>query len=733
MVRRVAVNDALARALGHVEELRSQVAAQCKNVYVLNRLHQPEVASLDDALGRWDALVATLSTATAAAAAASGSGSGGVAGAASPATGPVSFDEYLALSSTVDGTHAWSVEADMQLAELLSKLAFQKNKHPMNLSMLDVQRGVQLVRDQPTHLLCAIAADRIVARAAILREANLIFYHTLPLMTLETPEERTLLEVFGTDSVIDVVGSDLPPPPTPQRSTLSRLQDLYREVGANAVDASDLWSSTIGHTPREVLWKPASLAKRWRSLRRLLFTQTKQGFWESVLDATTTPTPLPADEYEDPREIKTIKINRIQATTSKLSTIHSATERLKQSVFGQLHKELRSWSNAAFRRSYVGKGHGGQKRAFKVKFVGEGVNDYGGPYRAVFEQVVDELCCDSLAVGGTRPVDRCLLPLLIPSINRVSSAGSNQDKFLLMSAAPQGSSQDIMSFFGKLIGLSTRHHFNMALDLSALVWRPLVRLPVSLAHLETVDNFAARNVQQVSALGLRLEADAAAGRVAGDFAPDEWTDLSFVAFLPDGSRLPLIPGGENIAVNVSNWRDYVQLMERTRLQESAPMFSAFREGIASVLPVELFPLFTANELEHLLCGNRVVDIDLIRRCTEYEDLDPNAPLVQQFWEVLQEMTDEDKTSFLRFVWARSRMPSSAKDLAMHFKLQRLQGLSAQQTDSYLPHAQTCFFSLALPTYSSKEILRDKLLYAIKNSPNMDADVRLHTAEGWGDS
>ncbi|KAF0753248.1 hypothetical protein AaE_005776, partial [Aphanomyces astaci] len=44
-----------------------------------------------------------------------------------------------------------------------------------------------------------------------------------------------------------------------------------------------------------------------------------------------------------------------------------------------------------FRRAYTGKGHGGQKRAFKVKFLGEGVNDYGGPYRAVFEQIVDEL------------------------------------------------------------------------------------------------------------------------------------------------------------------------------------------------------------------------------------------------------------------------------------------------------------------------------------------------------
>ncbi|KAF0712348.1 hypothetical protein AaE_012048, partial [Aphanomyces astaci] len=56
-----------------------------------------------------------------------------------------------------------------------------------------------------------------------------------------------------------------------------------------------------------------------------------------------------------------------------------------------------------------------------------------------------------------------------------------------------------------------------------------------------------------------------------------------------------------------------------------------------------------------------------------------------------------------------------------------------QPDLYLPHAQTCFFSLSLPAYSTKAILKAKLLYAIQNSPNMDADVRLHNAEGWADA
>jgi hypothetical protein len=102
-------------------------------------------------------------------------------------------------------------------------------------------------------------------------------------------------------------------------------------------------------------------------------------------------------------------------------------------------------------------------------------------------------------------------------------------------------------------------------------------------------------------------------------------------------------------------------------------------------------------------------------------------------QVLEEMSGEERTAFLRFVWARSRMPSSAQDIPMNFKIQAPQGQAREQPDDYLPHAQKCFFTLALPAYSSKGILKTKLLYAVNNSPNMDADVRLHSAEGWGDA
>merc|ERR1711871_1390936 len=51
-------------------------------------------------------------------------------------------------------------------------------------------------------------------------------------------------------------------------------------------------------------WHPVCVARRLRVFRRVLFSATKRAFWESILDATTTNTPLPQDEYEEPREIK---------------------------------------------------------------------------------------------------------------------------------------------------------------------------------------------------------------------------------------------------------------------------------------------------------------------------------------------------------------------------------------------------------------------------------------------
>jgi hypothetical protein len=572
----------------------------------------------------------------------------------------ISFEEFVALSSTTDGKQPWSVECDMQLVELISRTSHQLSLDPLNLSIagfieaVDSQRNNANANAVP---LETIPMERLIARAAILRIANILFSYTLSFIPLKLPEENEIKAYLGHDCLYELL-SVIP-------------ETEFKE--SNGLN-SELTEQSLTLYSTDKIWSPPCFARRVRSLKRLLFSHVKLTFWESIINDTTTITALPQDEYEDPKEIKLIKINRIAAQIPRLSNMKNPMERMKQSVFGQLHKELRAWSNASFRRSYIGQGHGGQKRAFKVKFIGEGVNDYGGPYRAVFEQIVDELRVDTLSSASSKISERCLLPLLLPCPNRVISAGANQDKYILSTgnlASPM--IQELMIFLGKLIGMAVRHHLSMALDLSTFVWRPLIRLPISLAHLETIDSISYKTLTDMIELGTQLEnsdnnsenknnnnnnknsnsskqSDESNNNNDGSNnkqQPDEWMDITFMTYLADGTRVPLTANGENVPVNLENFRDFIQLTERARLTESIVLYKAFREGLMNILPSELFPLFTVNELETLICGSTQVDIDLIKNSAEYEDLDPNSPLVSQFWDTLNEFSDEEKTLFLR--------------------------------------------------------------------------------------
>ena len=277
-----------------------------------------------------------------------------------------SFEDFLALSTTMDGTHNWPVECDMLLTDFLSRVSSRYGQSPFNITCSQVISSVDQLDVQSP--LRQISADRILARAAVIRCANVVIGYALPYLEVCLPEDKWKQNVVGNRAdTIGIVATELGGGERAKSGgrELVRMEEAMRYQGDN-------YSQTA--LERQVEWKPPCGARRLRSKRRVLFTQTKGLLWENILEATTTPTPLPQDEYEDPREIKMIKINRVKATQARLGAISSQSERIKQSVFGQLHREMRSWPGPSFRRSYLGKGHGGQKRAFKVTFMGEGVN-----------------------------------------------------------------------------------------------------------------------------------------------------------------------------------------------------------------------------------------------------------------------------------------------------------------------------------------------------------------------
>ena len=85
---------------------------------------------------------------------------------------------------------------------------------------------------------------------------------------------------------------------------------------------------------------------------------------------------------------------------------------------------------------------------------------------------------------------------------------------------------------------------------------------------------------------------------------------------------------------------------------------------------------------------------------------------------MREFTNEERSALVKFTWGRSRLPLTAAGFSQRFKLQ---SFNKQPADAYYPVAHTCFFSLELPRYSSLELMKQKLRYAIFNCEAIDGD------------
>lgn len=84
--------------------------------------------------------------------------------------------------------------------------------------------------------------------------------------------------------------------------------------------------------------------------------------------------------------------------------------------------------------------------------------------------------------------------------------------------------------------------------------------------------------------------------------------------------------------------------------------SMLGKGIASVLGAVKDGLFSAQELMSAVIGSQDINIDQLKANTHYEGYSEKDTVIGWFWEVLQEMTALQRTLFLQFTTARSRLP-----------------------------------------------------------------------------
>merc|ERR1712000_730383 len=111
----------------------------------------------------------------------------------------------------------------------------------------------------------------------------------------------------------------------------------------------------------------------------------------------------------------------------------------------------------------------GQPRTFKVKFEGEGVDDYGGPYRDVFTTICTEIC---LLKDGNNVNEGCLLHLLDPIPNWINKVGNERERFLFITH-PTPKEKKMLYFFGQFLGIALRSNISLNIPFSSFIWKRL--------------------------------------------------------------------------------------------------------------------------------------------------------------------------------------------------------------------------------------------------------------------
>jgi hypothetical protein len=115
-------------------------------------------------------------------------------------------------------------------------------------------------------------------------------------------------------------------------------------------------------------------------------------------------------------------------------------------------------------------------------------------------------------------------------------------------------------------------------------------------------------------------------------------------------------------------------------------------------------------LQILLGGHEVpIDISNLKQFTTYGGVfDAGHPTILLFWQVIEEFNTDEMKKLIRFVTSCSRPPLLGfGELHPPFNI-RFGGNDQDR----LPSASTCVNLLKLPAYTSKSILKEKLLYAI---------------------
>ena len=212
-------------------------------------------------------------------------------------------------------------------------------------------------------------------------------------------------------------------------------------------------------------------------------------------------------------------------------------------------------------------------------------------------------------------------------------------------------------------------------------------------------------------------------------------DLCLEFALPDGANIEGASVADEI-VTAENASRYIAAVVDDVLGAGVePLFQACREGFADIVsnPSQL-AMFSLSEIDALTCGvdeqTKWTERDLREHILCDHGYQVNSKPVVNLREILTNMSDAERRSFLKFTTGSPRLPIGGlaslnpklkvvckqptvlSEVGGGMNTAEMISEGTELADADLPSAMTCANYLKLPPYSSKEALELKLKLAI---------------------
>eukprot|EP00917_Polyrhabdina_sp_WS-2016_P012166 GHVP01026768.1.p1 GENE.GHVP01026768.1~~GHVP01026768.1.p1 ORF type:complete len:633 (+),score=112.38 GHVP01026768.1:174-2072(+) len=184
------------------------------------------------------------------------------------------------------------------------------------------------------------------------------------------------------------------------------------------------------------------------------------------------------------------------------------------------------------------------------------------------------------------------------------------------------------------------------------------------------------------------------------------------------NEITLKTNGQDIEVTENNKTEYISLIMEWYLTKCTDVqMQCIRTGMLSLVNQNYLNVFNGEELEKLLTGENVIDVEDWKQNTAYDGSLKDSDIIEWFWEYVESLSVEQQRNLLLYSIGTTRIPCGGfRELrGSDGKRQFTIVVDLDAKEGSLPKAQTCFNRLIIPFYSSYEMLVEKFNYALKET------------------